>query len=104
MGGAEHRGHHARQLYVRHFCTSVSSATVILALRNFRRFGTPLLVAWDLPNAHRSHVTIALIAAHPQDYAVAYLLAYALGLNPKEHCNALVKRAMVNALPGPSPT
>ena len=44
------------------------------------------------------------IAAHRQDYAVAYLLAYALGLDSKEHCNALVKRAMVNALPGPSPT
>jgi hypothetical protein len=31
---------------------------------------------------------------------VAYLPAYAPELNPEEQCNAVVKRAMANALPG----
>src|SRR5215211_1427269 len=89
------------RLYARHFRTSVSSGTVILAVRYFRRkIGTPLLVVWDRLNAHRSKVTTAFIAAHSQDYAVAYLPAYAPELNPEEQCDALVKRAMENALPG----
>jgi transposase len=40
------------------------------------------------------------LAAHPQDYEVAYLPPYAPELNPEEQCNAFVKRAMENALPG----
>ena len=31
---------------------------------------------------------------------MAYLPAYAPEFNPEEQCNALVKRAMANALPG----
>ena len=50
-------------------------------------------------DAHRSRATTDFIAAHPQDYAVAYRPAYAPELNPEEQCNALVKRAMANALP-----
>jgi transposase len=88
------------RLYARHFRTSVSSGTVVLALRYFRRkIGTPLLVVWDRLNAHRSQATMDFISAHPQDYAVAYLPAYAPELNPEEQCNAVVKRAMANALP-----
>ena len=64
-----------------------------------RKVGTPLLVIWDRLNAHRSQLTTAFIAAHAQDYAVAYLPAYAPELNPEEQCNAFVKRTMVNALP-----
>lgn len=89
------------RLYARHFRTSVTSQTVISALRSFRRnIGTPLLVVWDRLNAHRSQLTTAFIAAHPKDFAVAYLPAYAPELNPEEQCNAFVKRAMENALPG----
>jgi hypothetical protein len=51
-------------------------------------------------NAHRSRATTDFIASHPQDYALAYLPAYAPELNPEEQCNALVKGAMANALPG----
>jgi transposase len=88
------------RLYARHFRTSVSSETVILALQYFRRqIGTPLLVVWDRLNAHRSQATTDFISAHAQDYAVAYLPAYAPELNPEEQCNAFVKRAMENALP-----
>jgi hypothetical protein len=61
------------RLYARHFRTSVTSPTVISALRYFRRrIGTPLLVVWDRLNAHRSQVTTAFIAAHAQDFAIAY--------------------------------
>ena len=89
------------RLYARHFRTSISSQTVISALRSFRRqIGTPLLVVWDRLNAHRSKLTTAFIAVHPQDFAVAYLPAYAPELNPEEQCNAFVKRAMENAMPG----
>ena len=89
------------RLHARHVRTSISSDTVISALRSFRRqIGTPLLVVWDRLNAHRSQVTTAFIAALPQDYAVAYLPAYAPELNPEEQCNAFVKRAMEDALPG----
>ena len=89
------------RLYARHFRTSVTSRTVITALRYVRRkIGTPLLVVWDRLNAHRSRVTSAFVSAHAQDFAVAYLPAYAPELNPEEQCNAFVKRAMENALPG----
>ena len=88
------------RLYARHVRGSVSSRTVILALRYFRqKVGTPLLVVWDRLNAHRSRMTAAFLAAHRQDFAVAYLPAYAPELNPEEQCNACVKRAMENALP-----
>jgi transposase len=89
------------RLYARHFRTSISSHRVILALRYVRRkVGTPLLVVWDRLNAHRSRATMDFVSAHAQDYAVAYLPAYAPELNPEEQCNAVVKRAMANALPG----
>jgi transposase len=89
------------RLYSRHFRGSVSSPTVILALRHFRRrVGTPLLVVWDRLNVHRARRTAAFLAAHPQDFAVAYLPAYAPELNPEEPCHACVKRAMENPLLG----
>ena len=88
------------RLYARHFRGSISSETVIVALRHFRRkVGAPLLVVWDRLNAHRARRTAAFLAAHGPDFAVAYLPAYAPELNPEEPCNACVKRAMANALP-----
>ncbi|UVF18404.1 transposase [Microvirga terrae] len=88
------------RLVARHLRTSISSHCVIQALRFFRhKIGTPLLVVWDRLNAHRSQATTDFIASHAQDYAVAYLPAYAPELNPEEQCNALIKRAMANALP-----
>jgi len=89
------------RLYARHFRTPISSRCVILALRFFRRkVGAPLLVVWDRLNAHRSRATMDFVSAHAQDYTAAYLPAYAPELNPEEQCNALVKCAMANALPG----
>ena len=88
------------RLYARHFRGSISSRRVILALRHFRRqIGTPLLVVWDRLNVHRARQTAAFLAAHPRDFAVAYLPAYAPDPNPEEPCNAWVKRIMENALP-----
>ena len=88
------------RLYARHFRGSISSQRVILALRHFRRkVGAPLLVVWDRLNAHRARRTAAFLAAHPRDFAVAFLPAYAPDLNPEEPCNACAKRATENALP-----
>ena len=88
------------RLYARHFRGSIPSEAVIVALRHFRReVGAPLLVVWDRLNAHRARRTAAFLAAHPRDFAVAYLPAYAPELNPEEPCNACAKRAMENALP-----
>src|ERR687893_1486121 len=79
------------RLYARHVRGAVSSRTVILALRHFRRqIGTPVLVVWDRLNAHRAGRTAAFLAAHPRDFAVAYLPAYAPELNPEKPCNACV--------------
>ncbi|UVF18486.1 transposase [Microvirga terrae] len=64
------------RLYARHVRTSVTSPTMISALRYFRRkIGTPLLVVWDRLNAHRSQVTTAFIAARKTS---AYLMGKAL--------------------------
>jgi transposase len=88
------------RLYARHFRGSISSEAVIVALRHFRRkVGAPLLVVWDRLNAHRARRTAAFLAAHPRDFAVAFLPAYAPDLNPEEPCNACAKRATENALP-----
>ena len=88
------------RLYARHFRGSISSQRVILALRHFRRkVGAPLFVVWDRLNAHRARRTAAFLAAHPRDFAVAFLPAYAPDLNPEEPCNACAKRATENALP-----
>ena len=76
------------------------SRCVIHSLRFFRRkVDAPLLVVWDRLNAHRSRATTDFIPSYGQDYAVSYMPAYALELNPEEHCNVLIKRAMENALP-----
>src|SRR5215210_5193222 len=65
-------------LYARHFRTSISSRCVIQTLRYVRRkIGAALMVGQDRLNAHRSRATTNFIASHAQDYAVAYLPAYA---------------------------
>jgi hypothetical protein len=51
------------------------------------------------PAQHPPRAAVFL-AAHPRDFVVAYLPAYAPELNPEEQCNACVKRAMANALLG----
>ena len=94
------------RLYARHFRSSISSRCMILALRDLRRkVSTPLLVVWDRLYAHRPQATTA--AAHPQDFAVAYLPAYAPDLNPEEQSNACVKRhgeraARISRRPAPA--
>jgi transposase len=49
--------------------------------------------------AHRAKAVMAFLAAHPRDFAVVWLPSYAPELNPEEQCNAVVKRALANALP-----
>jgi len=88
------------RLYARHFIGSVDGGAVIAALRHVRRqIGTPLLVVWDGLSAHRSREVRAFLTAHAADFVVQPLPAYAPEINPEEQCNAVVKRAMANALP-----
>jgi transposase len=89
------------RLYARHFRGSIGWERVIVALRYFRRrVGRPLLVVWDRLNAHRATPVRHFVAAHPHDYALEWLPAYAPDLNPEELCNGAVKRALQNAAPG----
>src|SRR5215217_2995848 len=72
------------RLHARHFRTSISSDTVILALRYVRRkIGTPLLVVCDRLNAHGSRATTDFVSAHSQDVAVADLPVNAPEINPE---------------------
>lgn len=73
---------------------------MITALRYFRRrIGRPMLIVWDRLNAHRAAPVLAFVAAHPDDYQLEWLPAYAPELNPEELCNGAVKRDMLNAVP-----
>ena len=89
------------RLYARHFAGTIHGPQVIAALRSFRRrIGRPLVVAWDRSNAHRAAPVLAFVRAHPDDFQLEWLPAYAPELNPEELCNGAVKRALLNALPG----
>jgi transposase len=89
------------RLYARHVPGTVHGAQVIEALRYFRRrIGQPLVVAWDRSNAHRAAPVLAFVRAHPDDYRLEWLPAYAPELNPEELCNGAVKHDLRNALPG----
>jgi len=57
-------------------------------------------VAWDRSNAHRAGPVLAFVRAHPDDFRLEWLPAYAPELNPEELCNGAVKRQTLNALPG----
>lgn len=88
------------RLAARHVRGAVTSAIVIATLRYFRRrLGPRLLIVWDRLNAHRARATQRFLARHADQFAVAFLPAYAPELNPEEQCNAWVKRDMQNALP-----
>ena len=88
------------RLYARHFVGSIHSAEVITALRYFRRrIGRGLLVLWDHLPAHQAMVVQDFVAAHPADYTLEWLPAYAPELNPEELCNGAVKQELLNALP-----
>ena len=88
------------RLYARHFPGAIHGKQVITALRYFRRrIGRPVVIVWDRLNAHRAKLVQAFVAAHPDDYQLEWLPAYAPELNPEELCNGAVKREMLNALP-----
>ena len=88
------------RLAARHVRGAVTSAVVIDTLRYFRRrLGPRLLIVWDRLQAHRARATQRFLAAHADQFATAFLPAYAPELNPEEQCNAWVKRDMENALP-----
>ena len=87
-------------LRARHFRGAIHGEEVIVALRYFRqRIGRPLTVVWDRLSAHKAQEVSAFLAAHPADYQVEWLPAYAPDLNPEELCNGAVKRELLNAAP-----
>ena len=76
------------RLYARHFVGSVHGTQVITALRYFRRrIGRPLIIVWDGLSAHHAQPVQDFLAAHPADYQLEWLPAYAPELNPEELCN-----------------
>ena len=88
------------RLYARHFVGSIHGEQVVLALRYFRRrIGQPLIVVWDGLQAHRARPVLAFVAAHPAEYRIEPLPAYAPELNPEELCNGAIKQELLNALP-----
>jgi transposase len=91
----------AARLVARHFPGTIRGPQVTLALQAFhRRLGHPLVVIWDRLSAHKSREVTAFLAAHPGDYQIEWLPAYAPDLNPEELCNGWVKREIQNAVPG----
>jgi hypothetical protein len=79
----------AGRLAARHVRGAVTSAVVIDTLRYFRRrFGPRLLIAWDRLQAHRARAMQRFLAAHKDQFAMAFLPAYAPDLNPEEQGNA----------------
>ena len=50
--------------------------------------------------AHRSKEVADSMATHSDDFRLEWLPSYAPDTNPEEQCNAVVKREMLNALPG----
>ena len=86
------------RLAARHCPGAIRSEQVMVALQYFRRrFGRPLIVVWDRLPAHQAKVVQAFVAAHPDDYQLEWLPAYAPELNPEELCNGAVKRELLNA-------
>jgi transposase len=89
------------RLFARHFIGSVHGSEVVEGLRYFRRkAGRPLIIVWDRLQAHRSKEVADFVATHPDDFRIEWLPSYAPDTNPEEQCNAVVKREMLNALPG----
>jgi transposase len=87
-------------LRARHFRGAIHGEQVIVALGYFRqRLGRPLTIVWDRLSAHKAKEVSAFLAAHPHDYQVEWLPAYAPDLNPEELCNGAVKQDMLNTVP-----
>jgi transposase len=93
------RGEKSR-LLARHILGSVKGPDVVRFLRYLHaRLKRPIWAVLDRLSAHRCAQVKRLLALHPRDYHLVLLPPYAPDLNPEEQCNAVVKRAMLNAVP-----
>ncbi|WP_225888142.1 transposase [Myxococcus xanthus] len=61
-----------------------------------RRYG----VHYHRLQAHRSADVQRFLKRHPRAFRAYFLPAYSPDLNPEEQCNASVKKALLNAVPG----
>ena len=88
------------RLVARHIQGKVNGAEAVRFLKYLRRrLGTPLWLVWDRLAAHRSREVQAFLATCPGDFHLELLPPYAPDLNPEEQCNAVVKKALLNATP-----
>ena len=91
------------KIYKRHFKGSIKSPQLIETLQHVQRHVPgPLLLIWDRARTHRSQMTRAFLAAHPE-IMVEELPAYAPELNPEEYCHGNVKQHLKNARPFTKP-
>jgi transposase len=87
-------------LYARHLEGSVQGEDVAHFLTYLhQKLQRPVWVVWDRLPAHRAAAVKRLVARRPQDFHLEFLPPYAPDLNPEEQCNAVVKKALLNALP-----
>ncbi|WP_228565669.1 transposase, partial [Myxococcus sp. AB036A] len=90
------------RLFARHIEGSVHGSDVIAFLRYLhqRLGGRPVWLVWDRLQAHRAANVQRFLTRYPRDFRVYFLPAYTPDLNPEEQCNASVKKALLNTLPG----
>jgi hypothetical protein len=94
MAGLTIRG----KIFKKCFAGSVNSEKLIQGLEHFRRcIGGPFILIWDRSRSHRSKMTKAYLADHPEIH-VESLPAYAPETNPEEFCHGNVKRSIKNAV------
>ena len=86
------------RIFKKCFEGSVDSEKLIQGLEHFRRcIGRPLIIIWDRSRTHRSRLTKAYLADHPEIH-VESLPAYAPEINPEEFCHGNIKRAIKNSI------
>ena len=88
------------QFYFRLFPGSIKAAQIIEFLKALKaQIKRKLLIIWDGLGVHKSGLVREFIESLNGHIQMEFLPAYAPELNPEEQCNAVVKRAMANALP-----
>lgn len=85
------------RIYKRHFGHAIHGEDTVAHLEHLcHRVRGPKIVIWDWLQAHRSWVTKAYPAEHPE---IEWLPPYAPELNPEEGCHGNVKDRMKGATP-----
>jgi transposase len=86
-------------IYTMHVDGSITSALIVKMLKHVLRYlPEGFVVIWDGASTHRSKVTKAFLAQHPE-IAVEALPPYAPELNPEEYSHGNVKARNRNSTP-----